>query len=347
MVQAQFNAAPSPHATHFPKDEEKLDLILSSGTLCIDGGGSKTHLVAVDRNGKRLAVFQEGIEKDAIKLEMGSNVGTIHEEGLRAVFKTLFERVQIGPKKQNLSEVLSHYKIIAAMAGVGSDENRAIVMALFNEFGARKERVQLLTDIDAAISLLPGSRGIVIISGTGSFVKGKDGAKDYPEGGLGWYLGDEGSGHEISKFALKKGLEDELRNGEKTALTTILRSHFKVEKLRTVLLKLNAKQMPPSELATACPLVFEAAQRGDPVAKSIIDKSAKRLNRLLGRVLEKSNLSGCELHLRGGVFTNESAQSFIDKVDGGLLKGRSIRIVNRSLENVALELVQASLDKPG
>lgn len=313
---------------------DELDSILSSGTLCIDGGGSKTLLQAIDKQGKLLPIFRDNNEMDAISTT-GSNINVIGVDGVRAAFQSLFKDVTIGLKRHDLQKSLSRFNIVAGMAGVGLAQNKAKIIALFKELGMKEERIRLMTDADAALSLLP-SKGIVLISGTGSICFGKRDTTNYRVGGLGSILGDEGSGYQIGLAAVRAGLAEEYGWGDKTSLTEAMKTAFTVSELKMLVSKINSREILPAQIAKVTPLVFEAAEKKDAVAQAIIDDAAKALNQLLVNMLKISNLSNCELHLWGGVFKSSSAESFIKKMDNGKLTERSIQILNRSHENAAL-----------
>jgi N-acetylmuramic acid 6-phosphate (MurNAc-6-P) etherase/N-acetylglucosamine kinase-like BadF-type ATPase len=322
-------------------NNDDLDLILSSGTICIDGGGSKTLLQVIDRKGNLLPLFQNGAAVNGVRVN-GSNINTVGVDGVRAALHALFDGVQIGQRKQNITNVFSNYKIVAGMTGVKLLPSREKVMAIFEEFGIRKEKIWLLPDCDVVLNLLP-AKGIVLIDGAGSSCFAKDKKReDYRVGGLGAILGDEGSGHSISLQALKKGLADEMGWGKKTSLTTSLKSVFNVNELKALIPKVNSREIPPGQIAKAAPIVFEAAENGDQVAQAIVNKAAKDLHKILVDMIRISDLSDCELHLWGGIFRNKNAKAFIEKMDGGLFKKRAIRVINRAHQNPTLELAKAS-----
>ncbi len=121
------------------------------------------------------------------------------------------------------------------------------------------------------------SVGVGLVAGTGSsaFGSGPDGS-EVAVGGWGYLFGDEGSGYELGRLALRAVSQAADGRGEATVLTDrILRALGLVDPLD--LLTLLYPAPPASEIAALAPTVIDAASDGDPVANRIVAAGALAL----------------------------------------------------------------------
>lgn len=259
----------------------------------------------------------------------GSNMNVIGRDGVKNVLHSLFENVQLDGRK--LIDILPQCKVVAGMSGLALPQNKQNLREIFEEFGAKKENLSLMADVELVLQLI-NDQGIVLIAGSGSICFGKTKDSTYRVGGLGPILGDKGSGYKIGLYAIQHALAEEYGWGKPTHLTGSMRHFFNVEDLKSLIPKINSLQMKPAKIATVAPLVFEEAFNGDPIAEEIIDTAAQELAELLTSQIALSQLSACEIHLWGGIFKNTHADQFIQKIiqNAGLQK---FTIRNRSFEN--------------
>ncbi len=304
-------------------------------TLCIDGSGSKTVLQVIDKEGQVLSLVKNGLHLQQIETA-SSNINVIGIEGVRAVFKELFERVKVGEKEQSFSDLASKCQVVAGMAGIALVENKEKVIALFEEWGINRNCIQLMTDAEVTLQLV-GNPGIILISGTGSICLGKQDLTIFRIGGLGRIVGDEGSGYQIGVQALKNALEEEYGWGNRTSLTPLLKKHFEVAELKNLIPHITKGEILPAKIAGAASLVFQEAFAQDEVAEKIIERAANDLQQLLLKMLRISQLSNCEIGLWGEVFQGPYADAFIEKImSHPLFKQKNLKIVNRSHQNAPL-----------
>jgi len=315
-------------------EQERLDfLIPNTYTFCIDGGGTKTELQILDRQGRTIPFFKNGVAVD--KIHAGpSNISVIKKDGVKSVLKDLFQNIQVNG--ENVEAVLHRSRIVAGMAGVSQPENKSAVASLFHELGIEKDQLILQNDGELALRLLQGN-GIVLISGTGSVCFAEKNGVRHRVGGLGRILGDEGSGYQMGLKALQAALKEEHGYGPSTQLTVALRNHFGVKELKTLSVRINSGEMSPSEIASAAPLVFEKAAQKDAAALAILNRIAEDLREMVSTALKISSLSNCELHLWGGLFNSDFTDTLIKKIkEDSFVEWRNVKIVNRSSENVAV-----------
>lgn len=291
----------------------------------------------VNQEGQILPLIKNGIKNDKIETS-GSNINSIGLSGVRQVLSSLLDEAFLleGNREIDLRTLLPHSRLIAGMAGAGLPQNKQSIISLIQERGINSDRVLVMSDAEMALQLINGE-GIILIAGTGSICLGKKDEALFRVGGLGRVLGDEGSGYQIGLQALKAALAEEYGWGISTSLTPALKELFQVSDLKTLIPKINLGEIPPSKIASSAPIVFSKAAEQDEVAKEIIDQAAGDLSYLLATMIDISPLSGCEIHLWGGIFKNVHSEAFIQKVREGLPEAyRNLKMINKSQDNPAI-----------
>ena len=119
-----------------------------------------------------------------------------------------------------------------------------------------------------------GRPGLVLHGGTGSFVaaRGPDGAVHYA-GGLGWRFGDAGSGYDLGRRAISRGLLELQGWAPPTPLGTAVRNHTQlgVAVDAAGVTKFFYQHADPNrQIAGLAPAVLRFAEEGDSVARGIV-----------------------------------------------------------------------------
>jgi len=124
--------------------------------------------------------------------------------------------------------------------------------------------------------------GIAVIAGTGSVVLARtsDGAV-HRRGGWGYRLGDEGSGYALGRHAFR-AVGAALDGGRPTALQQLVADRWDLASREALLAHVYDRD---ASLATAAPLVIEAAP-SDAVAAAILDDETARLAQLVHALRE-------------------------------------------------------------
>jgi N-acetylglucosamine kinase-like BadF-type ATPase len=174
--------------------------------------------------------------------------------------------------------------IVAGVAGAGREEEREeLRQALRGEDLA--DRLVVTGDTEIALAAAFGDRpGIVVTAGTGSMAIARDPAgRLHRAGGLGWQMGDEGSGYAIGRAAL--GAVGRAADGRspRTELTPLLLKTTRSDSLEALVRWAAAAGVP--EVAALAPAVFDAARVGDTIAAGIMDYAARELAALVFRLL--------------------------------------------------------------
>lgn len=162
------------------------DFTISTFSIGVDGGGTKTELILVDAAGAIVARH----------LAPGCNPSQVGPDQARAI-------------------LLGGLQALCSSLPAGSVRRTMLFMAgapqFWREFGAALTHYgQVSTGPDSLPVLelaTSGAPGLVLHAGTGSFVaaRGTDGAVHYA-GGLGWKLGDAGSGFDLGRRAIAHAL---------------------------------------------------------------------------------------------------------------------------------------------
>ena len=309
--------------------------------LCVDGGGSKTALQIVDMHGVVLPLTKGGVTTDKIQAT-GSNMNVIGVDGVRHVFHNLIDDIIIEGDK-NLRDMLPTCHVVAGMTGTGGT-NSNVISTLFEELGIDKNNVLVMPDAALALELVDGD-GAILIAGTGSICLGKKGNEQYRVGGLGYLLGDEGSGYAIGLQTIRAALAYEYGWGKPTRLTEQLCKLYGVSPLKEIMkLIYTDKTMSVHNIARAVPIVVAQALDGDEQAIAIINNAAMQLSDLVVTMITIADLSDCEVHLWGGVFKSDAADIIIKTIEQHpLVQQRHITLVNQAWRNATTRFVQQNM----
>jgi N-acetylmuramic acid 6-phosphate etherase len=168
--------------------------------LGVEGGGTKTAWVVIERDGDELRILDQG------KLPP-SNFRLVTLDRLRSILSEL-------PKQIDRAGVF--------LAGCGL-EDRPILSNLCAEIWPTA-KITIGNDRDSGLAAALGSgEGIVVNAGSGSSVTGRRGDRMEKAGGWGHILGDAGGGYFLSIQALRLILREyDLHRGEMQFTAKIL-----------------------------------------------------------------------------------------------------------------------------
>lgn len=144
--------------------------------------------------------------------------------------------------------------------------------------------IEVVNDIELVLAAgTPDAWGIALIGGTGSnaFAKRADGATAQT-GGWGYLIGDEGSGNELGREAVRAAVRAADGRGEPTCLLKNILAFWELDDPSDLLARVyhahaDGSPVRPAELAALAPLVLEAADAGDAVARQLIAQTAQGL----------------------------------------------------------------------
>ena len=229
----------------------------------IDGGGTKTALIALTADGKEIASAVcgplnynfIGTEQALKNLASGIDALGLPEGSIAAV--------GIGdPSIDDVAESPAAKDFLAratALLGVPVYVRSDAYMTLFALTGGKK-------------------RGVLMISGTGAMAIGENtDGKTVVAGGWGRLTGDEGSGYYIGREGICAALRASDGVAPKTALTEAALSHFGAHTPRDLISAFYGDEEP--DVAGFARCVASCAEGGDKVAKGILLDAAAHLSR--------------------------------------------------------------------
>jgi len=259
--------------------------------LGIDGGGTKTVCVAADENGR---VLGRGL---------GGPVNP-HSEGLDRSRRSLEEAIG-GALAESGIPAEAVACVGAGLAGVARPKDREVMEGLLRRLLPVPELVLDLDALAALVGATGGRPGVIVISGTGSVAFGIDRRGQRARcGGWGFILGDEGSGYDIARRGLIAALRAYDGRGLETMVRVRLEEQLGLKSTEELIPFLYSNPLSPARVASLYPIVLDAADNGDVVARQLILDSASALAEMGVTTATKLDFSDGEtlISTAGGVF---------------------------------------------
>lgn len=232
--------------------------------LAIDGGGSRTRCLAIDRAGCVISRSESG----------PSNHLLVDRE---IVVSSLGEAIDRALRRGGVSrgEIVC---LSAGLAGVDYDGTGAAEMeAFFRALGF----AHLVINSDMVIAhagALGGQAGVLALAGTGSAILGIDAnGRRVKVGGWGPIYGDEGSAWRIAQMALMAAARAFDGRGPQTALLDALTRALDIRDFNSTVTRIYVEKMKPREIATLSRVAYEVAEAGDEVARTIFRQAGAHL----------------------------------------------------------------------
>ena len=254
--------------------------------LGLDAGGSKTVCQLADGSG---AVLNE-------VRGPGANLTSLGEDGVERVLGDLIVRVLEG--RENKPDA-----VCLGIAGADQPREAELVRGVLARIEPFSRTVVVNDALIALEAGAPGAAGVVVATGTGSIAYGRDdNGRAARAGGWGFLLADEGSSFWIGRDALRAVVKAYDRRGPATALTEVVLAQLGVEAPKDVAREVYRGGIKPAEVAALAAEVHGAAERGDAVARQIVDRAAVELTFLAEAVIMRLGLSDVPVVLSGGTF---------------------------------------------
>jgi N-acetylglucosamine kinase-like BadF-type ATPase len=274
----------------------------------IDGGGTKTHCVMTDYD---LNVLYECFGGPSNFLILGDEVvcGTILNlvESCRSFVNGSYEDIDC---------------VVLGTTGAGRRSDAERLENSFSEFTGKKNiNLNFRVESDARIALegaFSGQPGSILIAGTGSIMFGKDAEGNiHRVGGFGRYIGDEGSGYSIGKkglIAVSKSFDG---RADSTLIAGLAAKKFKISSPEILITEIYKNAF---DIASAAPLVLQAAEEGDEAALKIINDETDELILHIVAMQKKINEEKLALSFIGGIICNENiySKTFVEKISSRL-----------------------------
>ena len=306
----------------------------STGPLYLgaDGGGTGTTVWVSDRKGRVLGRGTAG-PSNPVKV------------GLAAA-----EREILLAARQALTQAGRGWlrAVCVGLAGADRPEiTRPLAAWLRKHFAARFHLV--ITDAAIALEAAIGGDGrdqapsIVVIAGTGSIACARDAAgQTLRAGGWGAVFGDEGSGYDLARNAVRAALRAFDGRGPRTKLSKVLPRALGLSSI----IELPGLNAPWREIAALAPIVFKIARAGDPVARQLVEDAGRDLADIALALVPRLGLTKEPLRVvcAGGLFQASLAlrRTFADRVRENVPAAR-ISLLRREPVEGALALARRAV----
>jgi N-acetylglucosamine kinase-like BadF-type ATPase len=250
--------------------------VTTSYKIGVDGGGSKTELILVDAAGAIVARHAAP----------GCNPSLTGPAQARQVLVSACAELLAAARLPSPVTVVETHLYMAGNPAFW--EETAASLAGFG-------RVRSAPDSVPVLELATGGRpGLVLHAGTGSFVAARtaDGGVHYA-GGLGWKIGDPGSGYDLGRRGIAQALLELQGWAPASGLGAALQAHTGLADAGSITRKLYAEQTSNGLVAGFAPRVIEAAAGGCVPAQAALVAS-------LGELLDQGRLVTARLFALAG-----------------------------------------------
>lgn len=170
--------------------------------------------------------------------------------------------------------------VAAACLGIGGVD-RVDERARFADWARQMiaPRVQIVNDGEIVLAAgLPENWGVALIAGTGSIAWGKTReGRIARAGGWGYLIGDEGSGFDLAREALRAATQSADKRGEPTKLLEMILNYWGLNSAMELVPRVYRSGLAPADIARLAPLVVHVAEEGDAVAQRLIERAAAAL----------------------------------------------------------------------
>ena len=261
----------------------------------IDGGGTKTHCIITNLEGNILYQYS-GSPSNFLIL------------GVEKVSETILDLINRCKDKLKIRyEDIGYILLGTTGAGRRSDAER-LETAFYELVKARNIPINnFRVESDARIALegaFSGKPGSILIAGTGSIMFGKDAEGIiHRVGGFGRFIGDEGSGYSIGRKALIAISKEFDKRDSKTILTILLKDKFEIDTPENLIIGIYKNNF---DIAAAAPLVLQAAEMEDEIAKRIIDEETDELILHIIAMTKKINEPILNTALIGSIISSDN-----------------------------------------
>ena len=245
----------------------------------LDGGGTASRARLTDRDGH---VLGEGLSGSSnLTLGVGVAAASIRAACDAAIAASAFKNIS--------------YAQIHAGLGLAGANVPELAAALRNiPFGFASMKLASDAEI-ACLGAHGGADGAILILGTGSqglaLIKGET----KTIGGWGFLIGDDGSGAQLGRAAIRAALRAHEGWGPASPLTAQIMARFNASPSEMVIW---AAQATPRDYGHFAPWVLEARRKGDQVAEVLINYSLADVSAMIAALVA---LGASRVALMGGL----------------------------------------------
>lgn len=249
--------------------------MLKKAIIGIDAGGSKTEIRAFDLKGNTVAEAIGGSGSFSFNTEE-------NKFRLQILIRDIVTKI-----KDEYEPIL----LIIGASGFGALYNPSKLIEEYeNKFSIK---TVIVNDAEIALySIMRNSyrQGILVLSGTGSAVFGKNSDTVVLHGGWGHLLGDEGGSFYLAISALKKIIYEFEVGEERSELSKSIMDLLKLENVYDI--KKYVYNNKKNDVAKLSQFIDNLAEKGDKDAVKLIQENAKLLFDQTFSLYKKLNLEG-------------------------------------------------------
>jgi N-acetylglucosamine kinase-like BadF-type ATPase len=287
-----------------------------AAVLAIDGGGSKTDVALLSRDGDVLGAARAGGAETYDRT--WATWGHVEERQLAPVHVAIEEaalRAGFRPEQRPLARVGS---FCLAGADLPADDRRLLAWIRRNRWVDEP----ILRNDTFAVLRAGTDRpwGVAVVCGYGTNCAGVS-----PDGkitrfpAIGPISGDWGGGSQLGGEAAWYAVRSEDGRGPKTALQASVPSHFGFRNPRQLVEAIYFDRIGEDRLAELAPVVFAEAIAGDPIARGIVDRQADEIVVMATTAIKRLRMRRLDVQvvLGGGIFRTRD-NVFYERIREGL-----------------------------
>jgi N-acetylglucosamine kinase-like BadF-type ATPase len=260
---------------------EVLGVGVAEGANLRSAGSGIPGAARAVRRAAELALAEGGRARDAERV--------FPSEGTPEAKETLAEAGGDGPAARAGSRQCLPEVIVVAASGAGAARHQEVASAFREALAGICDRVHVENDLAAAFrSASSGGDGYLLLSGTGAVAaRYRNGLLERRADGLGWILGDAGSGLWIGWQGLRAAAADLDGRGPRTELTARITEALEVPAVTgdpCQDLVRRVDELAPAQMGGLAPLVLASAGT-DEVAAGIARRAGRALLTSLDAVM--------------------------------------------------------------
>ncbi len=277
--------------------------------LAVDGGGSKTDAALLRKDGTILGAARTRTR------ELEGNGDDARMSGVMDAVIDACRDGGIDPERLPIAD-LGVYCL--AGADLPSDDRR-----ISRWLRGRGMTTDNLVRNDTFAVLRAGTHetwGVGIVCGFGTNCSGvAPNGRTYRLPALGQISGDWGGANELGMAALWHALRAGDGRGPRTSFVELVPESFGLRRPRDVTKALYFGTLDPDRLAELAPIVFRAAQDGDAVAQSLVDRQADEIATMATAAIRRLGVRALAVPvvLGGGIFRNDD-RAFFERIHSGI-----------------------------
>ena len=234
--------------------------------LGIDGGGSKTVCIVIDKSGQVVSRGEAG----------SSNYQTVGQQTAAFSLEAAINQAVASISSAKVKA------IGVGLAGIARPRDVQVAQEIVQQLQIAQSILpqNIVIAHDALVALVGGigkAVGIVAIAGTGSIVFGRNSQGETKRvGGWGPILGDDAGAYAIAVGGMRAALKA-YDGRASTCLPELLKNHLRLQHLEDLVELVYRSGWGVKEIAALAPLVDLAAACGDRPAQSIIEAAVAEL----------------------------------------------------------------------